>query len=292
MSEHMEERPAGGSGGGEPATGGNSRERREERRFGEQVRLNREQARTIGLLESRLREAEEAGFKSRGAAIAAEIEREEEAARRAFADGDPEQTIKSTRRVARLEAEAVAAEVMHRNGAPASGASAKAPPAFTTQTQEWLDENPWFFTDPVKGAAARAADGEAKANRLAPDTPGYWAFIRTRVNSQFPGTVREPEGWPGAGSEQTVGAGADGGEAAAAQGQTQDAGAAAAAGRQAAASGAAPVSRATGSKPGGELRLTAEEVEMAKVAGVTPEQYLVQKVAMVKSGELGSPVRR
>jgi hypothetical protein len=281
MSETDEDRPEGGSGGEAAEGGGNARERREARRFADMMRQNQEARREVELLRSRLAEAEEAGFKARAAGIDREIAEAEREALRTFSDGDPEGHVKAVRSLA----ETAARKVTEGNRAPvAKSNSAPAGVQYTKTTKAWIDANPWFRTDPDATATAMAADRVATQTKgLVADTPEYWAFISDAVNSVHEGLVQEPEGFRRP-SKKDGGDGQAGADHAAGS-SAPDPAAAAAAGRPSAAGGAAPVSRgAPASRPGGDLRLTAEQLDAAKVAGVTPQEYLAYLNDGLKSG--------
>lgn len=281
MSGTQQEQAEAGTGdGGGAAGGGNARERRERQRFAELMRQNREAQRDIALLRSRLDEAEEAGFKSRAASIDREIEAAEAAVLRTFSDGDPEGHVKAVRQVADLSARKAVEGIRPGVAKPASTAPA---PQYTKRTQEWLDANPWYGSDPDATAAAKAADRAAQTKGLVADTPEYWRFVRDQVNAAYPGTVVEPDGFP----KDPAGGNGEGGGADHAAADRQDPPAATAAARPngGGGGGGAPVSRGSmTSRPGGDLRLSPEQLEAAKVAGVTPQQYLASLQDGVKSG--------
>jgi hypothetical protein len=252
--------------------GGNARERREERRFAEMARRAREAEERAARLESRLAEAAEAGRAASVAALERDLAVAQDEAKRAFTDGDPERHVAATMKVA----EVIAAKRIAASPAPAgSSASPGAPsqPRYTPTTQRWLDANPWFGSDAAKTADARAAHGAAVAANMVPDTPEYWAFIQTTVNRKHRGLMKSPDG------------DGEGGEADDEQ-EAGDAAAAAPAPPARQPSGAAPVNRSSGAsgRPGSELRLTAEQVEAAKVAGVTPQAYAAALRDGIKTG--------
>ena len=296
MNESEAEAPDGAAGAapegarpeGEAArAAGNARERREAARYSELARRSDEQAREIALLRSRLAEAEEAGNRARVQSLEREIDAVSGAARQAFADGDPEAHVKAVRDVAELSARKALAEAAPRQ--PAAAAPAPGP-VYTETTQAWLDANPWFQKEPGPTKVALGAHGAAVAANLVVDTPQYWAFVTERVNRAFPGKVVEPDGSDPTGvspaSPGAPAAGADDGA-----GAETVAGSAAGA---AAHSGAAPPSRGAAStaRPGAGPRLTPEQTEAAKIAGVTPQQYLAALVNGQKSGQFVPAARR
>lgn len=260
--------------GGEAAAAGNARERREQRRYGEVAREAAALRERVRALEARLAEAEEAGNRNRVAALERDLEAAQADARRAFADGDPEGHVKAVRQVAEIAASKVVATAPVARAAPSQPQA----PRFTPTTQAWMDANPWFNVDEAATRTARAAHGQAVAAGMVADTPEYWSFIKTKVERVHPGLVREPEGF---GTGDPPDGGGDGDGAASSPAVRQP-------------SGAAPVTRpqAGSSRPGGELRLTAEQVEAAKIAGVSPQQYAAALRAGQKTGAFVPAVRR
>lgn len=278
-----------GARAGDP-TAGNARERREAARYGELARRNDEMARELAQLRSRLAEAEEAGNKARVSSIEREIEAASTTARQAFADGDPEAHVKAVRDVADLSARKALAEA---RPVSAPVAAAPAAPVYTTQTQAWLDENPWFHSNQDARKEALKAHGAAKASGLVEDTPAYWSFVQERVNRTFPGLAKEPEGFSSPAARAAAGDKGEGGAGGAAGADPATAAGAGAARPAAAHSGAAPVSRGSPTtKPGGAISLTAEQLEAAKVSGVTPQQYMAALAAGQQSGAFVPAARR
>lgn len=275
------------AGQGDPGEG-NARERREQRRYGEMARRAAEAEERVRSLTARLAEAEEAGSRSRMAALERDLDAATAQAARSFADGDPEAHVKALRSVAEIAASrAVAAQPAARPAAAAEGQATQ--PRFTPTTQAWMDENPWFGSDDAATKLARKAHGSAVAAGMAPDSPEYWSFIRDKVNAVRPGLVREPDGFADpapARKAREDESGDDGGEG--------DGASAAAAPARPPAGGAAPVTRppANTSRPGGEFRLSADQVEAAKIAGVTPQAYAAALRAGQKSGQFVPAARR
>ncbi|WP_376956375.1 hypothetical protein ABNQ39_00140 (plasmid) [Azospirillum sp. A26] len=129
----------------------------------------------------------------------------------------------------------------------------------------WRSENDWFGADRALTQAAVGHHYGAVAKGLKPETPEYFAEIDRRMRADFPDAF-EDDGY----AEQP----------AAQQSQA----------RRPAAAGVAPVTRqaaAPAGTPGaGKVRLTADQVSIAKSLGLTPEAYAKSLVALQKKGKL------
>jgi hypothetical protein len=138
------------------------------------------------------------------------------------------------------------------------------------QSADWVRAHPEFVTDPRLNRKMIAAHELAMADGLDADTPEYFAAV-----------------------EATLGV-AERGNGRAAQEAASEASAAAAkkAGGRSAAPPAAPVSReapsaGSGRKPNA-VRLTREEVDMAEMMGMTPQEYAKHKIALQSEGKMST----
>lgn len=129
----------------------------------------------------------------------------------------------------------------------------------TPASQAWARQHPSYFTDERLRKKVIAAHHQADADDIAFDTPEYFQFIEERIG------IRQPVQR----QETTT--------------ETR---------RPAGASVAAPVDRGTiagGARiSGNTVRLTAEQVEAAKIAGQTPEQYAKAMLELAREGAFSS----
>jgi hypothetical protein len=166
------------------------------------------------------------------------------------------------------QAAAQARKLQLENGKEELEARAKAPnPQPVTQTDPvemlasqlsptsaaWVRSHPQFARDPVQYKRMIAAHSLAEADGLKPDTDEYFASIESTLR------IRKPEP---------------------AQTETDTPLSNAAAPRK-------PPPSAPPSRGGGNtIRLSAEEVEAAEMAGLTPEQYAANKAFLKQQGRL------
>jgi hypothetical protein len=126
----------------------------------------------------------------------------------------------------------------------------------------WIRSHPEYVRDPKKNRALMAAHNLTESEDIRAGSPEYFARIEETLKLRQPDPVIDDI------PEPVVAAQATGGRRAA--------------------PASAPVSRAgsgQGSRPN-TVRLTSEEVEMAKMMDMTPEQYARQKVALQREGKL------
>jgi hypothetical protein len=165
-----------------------------------------------------------------------------------------------------LQIEAGYAEMEHRARTPAP----PPPPAdpveafagqLSSRSADWIRRNPDCVTNPRLQQKMIGAHTMAIADGLQPDSDAYFAAI-----------------------EQALGMGAK------APPPPREADPVSAAGQAAprrAAPPAAPVSRSgTPGRPANTVRLTAEEVDVAKTLGMTPVEYANHKRALIRDGRL------
>jgi len=126
------------------------------------------------------------------------------------------------------------------------------------RSADWVRKNPQYATDSRLYTKMLAAHNIAVADGLVPDTDDYFAAV-----------------------ENTLGMGRPAAPAAAAQ---EDDSPMSAAAKPSAPPAAAPVSR--GGESSNRVRLSGEEIDMAKLMGMTPEEYAKNKVALQKEGKL------
>lgn len=129
----------------------------------------------------------------------------------------------------------------------------------------WVRAHPEFVRDPHKNRQMIAAHELAMARGLKADSPEYFTSIEKTLDITAPVVVK---------ADQAADATAD---------------AAQAVGGRSAAPAAAPVSRSSNGSHGNRpnvVRLTPEQVEVAKMNGMTPEEYAREVVALRKEGRL------
>lgn len=270
--------PAGGSRDREADEfeAGRSRrdQRREDNRF-RRVLRDRDLARQeVAALRRQLAEAQADSAKSRVSEIEAEIEAAETEQRDAMADGDADRAAKATRRVAVLATDRKVAEIEAAN-AERTAKAAPADPAVT----EWVQRNAsWFQSkDPAqakKQKLAVLAHEEARdVEGFAVGSPDYFRYIEERVEAKFPNTVIR-----GADDDEEDDDDEFDTQPPARVSPTR--------------AGAAPVTRGaspTSARPGAGRRgrtmeATPEQVEAAKVSGVTIQEYMASAVALDRQG--------
>ena len=243
--------------------------RREDRRVQSLLKDRHSDRSRIAELEQRLALQERERAKGRLTDLDADMAATERAARDAFADGDADAAAKANRRLAELAAERKAAEMQDAEAERASTASQNRGPA--PEAAEWLERNAaWFNKDKKATALALAAHNEAlQVEELTPNTPEYFAFIEEKVEGRFPGLVVRDE---------------DEDE------ELEDAPPPSR--RPLSARGAAPVAPnrtpPTGRPAGGSrhVKATAAEVEAAKVAGCSVQEYKAAQLERSRSGRL------
>ena len=143
--------------------------------------------------------------------------------------------------------------------------------SLTPKSAAWIRAHPEFATDRNKFDQMIAAHNLAVARRIEPESPEYFRFV-----------------------ERTLEIDSDGGSPSASRSASYDANTAqqdtarAVGGRQASAPPAAPPSRqaASGGASPTTIRLSKEEVEVAGMMGLTPEQYARNKAALKKEGRM------
>ncbi len=129
----------------------------------------------------------------------------------------------------------------------------------TPASQAWARQHPAYFTDPKQLKRVVAAHHQADADDIPFDSPEYFQFIEERLGIRQPAQRQET-------TTETR--------------------------RPAGASVAAPVDRGTiagGARiSGNTVRLTAAQVEAAKIAGQTPEEYARAMLELEREGAFNS----
>lgn len=69
-----------------------------------------------------------------------------------------------------------------------------AQPTISAETQDWIDRNPRFRTDPAWGGEAMKAHRAAQALEIQPDTAEYFSFVEQQIERRYPGTVNRGDG--------------------------------------------------------------------------------------------------
>ncbi len=122
----------------------------------------------------------------------------------------------------------------------------------------WIRAHPEYVRDRAKNAELLAADQIARARGIAPDSPEYFRSVERTLDLSAPDPIAdEPSATQATGGRR-------------------------------AAPAAAPVSRSgngQGSRPN-TVRLTSEEVEMARNMDMKPEEYARHKLALQRDGKL------
>lgn len=140
---------------------------------------------------------------------------------------------------------------------------------FSPRSQAWLRDHKDFVTDRKKNLLMIAADTKATASDIRPDTDEYFEFIETELG------LRADDGNDGNDGEQP--------EPVVRQQPAP---------RRQAPSLAARPSRqppaANGRQNPREVHLSAEEVEMAALSGLTRAEYAKNKLALAQQGKLGT----
>ena len=199
----------------------------------------------------------------------ADVDRAEAEYRDAVAEGDEERIAKANRRMAEAAANAKAARIVAEQEAARQAQPPR--PSVDPAVEDWVESNShWFKPAPdgrhdAKTRFALIVDQEAReVEGLRVNSPAYFAYIEKRVEERFPGTIRgteaedEPEPQPAPRRAAT--------------------GAAPVSGRSAAA--ARP---AAGVRPQ-SIRLTQEQLDMAKTLGMSPEKYAARVQQIGASG--------
>jgi hypothetical protein len=162
----------------------------------------------------------------------------------------------------------------HRRRAVAAAAQPPAAPAKAPKpdpaTQAWLERNSWFATDPDMRETALRIHHRVAANH-APGSDSYFQEIDRRMQGAYPGEC----GCAGEASpaeEAASGRAAGSGHA---KGGT-----------------VAPMPQAR-SKPGGlpparrsSVKLSGEQVELARLMGISPEAYARRQLQLIREGKI------
>lgn len=198
----------------------------------------------------------------------ADVDTAEMALRDAVADGDADRIAKAHRKLAEATANAKAARIVAEQEAARRQAEQQPQrPQMDPAVEDWCESNAHWFKPQSNGAhdevtaLALIANQEAiHVKKLRPGTPAYFAYIERRVEAEFPGTIsgQAPEGdepEPQPAPRRPV-------------------------------AGAAPVSArpaATARPAAGvqkSIRLTQQQLEMAKSLGIPPERYAARIQAL------------
>ena len=154
-----------------------------------------------------------------------------------------------------------------------AGTAPAAAPAPTEATANWMAENEWFNADSAMTHTALGFDRDAKRLGLKVDTPEYFAHIDKKMRAAFPEYFDEGEG------ARSPGNGA-------ADGEEVELEPPARAVPRAPAAAAAPRRNAGAPPPGGPgkrtIRLTVEELEVARSLKLSPQQYAASKQARLR----------
>lgn len=136
-----------------------------------------------------------------------------------------------------------------------------------TRTASWLRRNDRFFTDNTFQRAVQGADAQARMKGIEPESDQYFNFIEEQVG------MREREQRADEPTSPTNPISPAGNTAPP---------------RMPSAPAAGSTSTAAKSTPrAGEVRLTAEELDLCRTLDIKPAAYARQKIAAMASGEIG-----
>lgn len=268
--------------------------RREEKRFNRLLRDRATLAETLSERENRILELEnrlaaqaaDAG-KAKVEGLTGDLERTRDELRAAQAEGDSDKAADLALRLAELAADRKALQYETEHAPPPRPQPQQ--PRVRPEVQDWMDRNSWFKPQANKASNTPAtklaliAHTEAlEVEGLAVNTPEYFAYIEDRVDQRFPGTVErddvdEPE-------EQDV----EEPPRRVQQQQPQYRQPL----RQAATRGPAPVGRGNAPALRPQPRSAAlpkptnEDIDHAKVSGVSLQDYLAAKAVRLRNGTL------
>jgi hypothetical protein len=175
--------------------------------------------------------------------------------RKAVTDGDTDAQITATEEIAELKAHKIALASQ-----PAPQAAAPRAEPTPAPIQQWIDDHPWFQwnggqpnrMDPATDAVITAHE-RAVRRGINPRDPRYLPFVEKIVSAEFP-ELFDDGGQDTGHEDEPVRKPPP--KAAAPQAQIRR----------------APVSPSPAAPQ--RIRMTAEQVEHAKIAGVTPQQYM------------------
>lgn len=197
-------------------------------------------------------------FKTSLASSDESLEREFKAAQmrqqRAFQEGNGEEVSAASAELARIAAQQ--SEVRRQAQGVRIPEEHRPQPQVSSRTQEYIDANPWFETDPEARELAIVSDRQAKQRGLQADTPEYFDFVTKRVKAVFPQHFEDGD------QDVTV------------EGEQP---------RRAPPAPVAPARRTVPGTPAQKAKLpslTADEADMARRMGLTPLQYAKGKMAV------------
>lgn len=126
---------------------------------------------------------------SADASLKAQFEQAQERQKRAFSEGDGDAVAASSAEMAELAARRSEVQREVRQPAPQQPQGQR----FTPQTQAFIDENPWFNSDPDAQATAIRAHEIALRRGIRPDTSAYFDHVTKAVRALHPEHFEEPE---------------------------------------------------------------------------------------------------
>lgn len=240
-------------------------------RAADEARADAEYARQqAAFYQRQLAEASEAGHRFAQDGVKSRLQLAEDGLRKAIAEGDADAVVKANSELARLAAMAAQMDAQPRQPREAAP-NPPAAPSYTPTTRAWLESNPWYGRDPELTGIAKAAHAAAKRQGIVVDTPEYWRFVEQGVERLVPGTIRtrtpadaddgsDDEPPPPRPAARTTRTGS-------------------------------PPTRTNATTPPNtknEIRLSAEELDAAKVTGMTPQEYASWKAKLSAAGRLNT----
>lgn len=216
------------------------------------------------------------------------VEREEmrlsEEAKRAFQEGNAEVHGQATTRLAEIQAikREIATRLQIAEKPPQQPRSA---PTYSDSAKEWMAANPWFGKDRILTQQAQVLHEDAVAQGIVPDTPAYWKHLNTGVERFRPGTVRDPFSGRQDRDDEEAEEVPDRTEAPAPASSPTAA-------RTTPARAPAPaVTRSAAARPAPpreHIRLTQDQTDIARMMGLTPQQYAAGLATAKAAGKIGA----
>jgi hypothetical protein len=229
---------------------------------GDAERRAEELERRLTDLEGRLTETGTAAVTASGEAADARIAHAEAALQKAFEDGNASEMVKAQKDLAlavsaKVEVERTKAQQPKAddgrtdNRQPQQG-------RYSEESQEWIDANPWFESDPAMRQSAIGFHHHIIRKGFRPDTPEYFTELDRRMHLAYPDFFDD-------------------------EGEEEAPPAKKPAGKQPGKTAVAPVNRANGAAAGTiNLKLTEAEREIARSTGVPELEYGLQRLLIDK----------
>lgn len=224
---------------------------------GDAERALDERDRRIAELEAQLTQTGSAVVTANTQAADAMIAGAEAALRKAFEDGNAEEMVKAQKNLAlavSAKTEAERLKASQPKGDEGRTDTRQPEGRYSAESQEWIDQNPWFESDPAMRQSAIGFHHHIIRNGYLPDTPEYFAELDRRMRLSYPDFFEEDEPEPQKPAAKTG-----------------------------AKPAVAPVTRGNAANPGAiSLKLTEAEREIARSMGMPELEYGVQRLLIEK----------